>query len=560
MFHRIGFSLTPTPKVQRGQTGQNCSIPCGGAPRQLLPVFLVGLTLLTGCAQITPPGGGPIDQTPPTIIQVLPPCNSAVPTQIRLRFSEPIQIRPAHPPFFTPALPYSLTIFRKEMFLTLHSDTLAGHRRPSFLMLTLKGSVVDATEGNPLPFWTCLWADSSVVLETLFVQIRPFPRSGSMASSRKRTPDVFLQLVDSLDSLVFLLPSTSISEPQIIVAPRQTRQTPFAWIDRIPNQRYDPSEPAGIPCTPSDTLFIPVAEIPRWQIQIMHHIIFPATKQDQTILFHQIAGWVSIPPAWQLKAFLPVLSVDTLTLLRFGDTLYFWIHTSELAQVVDSLVLRIRGHTQPNTRIHNPSRFSDTTFTWTIPLPKPDTVHNLCTSWWSAPPHSSTYALCQTCFPDTFWLHYADSVPQILIRTAWTLPSSCLYRAESLSSPSHSGQTTLVVASASSGPLSPTACAALFVHVTAKDAPWWYTLRCGRMVFRGAIATTTDTTLHFPCIPAGTCTWEAGIDWYGDGGYSRPSFTRCGEPPPVRRTFRVFPGWIHHERIALSTTPQPPAQ
>jgi hypothetical protein len=208
--------------------------------------------LLWQCAQVVAPQGGPIDETPPTLISSSPKNYSThfKAQKIVLQFDEFIKLKNARDNMlFSPVLKHDpdFLIKKKSLIITLY-DTLLEN---TTYTLNFNDAIVDITEENPLSGFQYIFSTGS------YVDSLKLTGSIHNAFSLQAEQGVLVMLYDSLsDSIPYLQKPTYLSRTNEqglfrITNMKAGRYKAFALADKNKNYVYDPSgEAIGF----SDTL------------------------------------------------------------------------------------------------------------------------------------------------------------------------------------------------------------------------------------------------------------------------------------------------------------------
>ena len=133
-------------------------------PKALLRFMLLTAVLLTGCAKIVTPTGGPKDVTPPAITKEVPAngCNNFKGNTIKITFNEFVTLNNTFenvlisPPL---AQQPTYTLSGKTLIIKLN-DTLQNNQTYN---LGFANCIQDFTEGNPIPFYNYAFSTGEAV-------------------------------------------------------------------------------------------------------------------------------------------------------------------------------------------------------------------------------------------------------------------------------------------------------------------------------------------------------------------------------------------------------------
>ncbi len=130
----------------------------------ILPLLLVTALLLTGCAKIVSPTGGPKDVTPPSITKESPQngCNNFKGNTIKISFSEFITLNNTFENvLISPPLSQqpTYTISGKTLVIKFN-DTLQSNQTYN---IGFANCIQDFTEGNPIPFYNFAFSTGEAV-------------------------------------------------------------------------------------------------------------------------------------------------------------------------------------------------------------------------------------------------------------------------------------------------------------------------------------------------------------------------------------------------------------
>jgi uncharacterized protein (DUF2141 family) len=127
-------------------------------------LLAVAASLITGCAQISAPTGGPRDSLPPTLVSSKPVLNSTNITgnKITLTFNEYIEVKDAFNNVLVSPLPKSIpSIDYKLRTVTIKlKDTLIPNTTYS---INFGNAIVDINEGNPYKDFTFVFSTGSTI-------------------------------------------------------------------------------------------------------------------------------------------------------------------------------------------------------------------------------------------------------------------------------------------------------------------------------------------------------------------------------------------------------------
>jgi uncharacterized protein (DUF2141 family) len=173
-------------------------------------VFFTVIVILTSCAKIVTPVGGPKDVTPPKIVKEFPP-NQSVNFQsklIKITFDEFVVLNnPVENVIFSPPINHNpiFSISGKSVVVKIN-DTLDKNKTYS---IGFSNAIKDFTEGNPIPFYTFTFSTGEA--------IDSFMIEGKILNAESLEPEsnsfVFLYN-DNVDSLPLTKRPTYLSKSQ----------------------------------------------------------------------------------------------------------------------------------------------------------------------------------------------------------------------------------------------------------------------------------------------------------------------------------------------------------
>lgn len=173
-------------------------------------VFFTVIAILTSCAKIVTPVGGPKDTTPPKILKEFP-ANHSVNFEskfIKITFNEFVVLNnPLENVIFSPPVNHNpiFSISGKTLVLKIN-DTLDKNKTYS---IAFSDAIKDYTEGNPIPFYTYTFSTGA--------SIDSFMVEGKILNAESLEPEnnsfVFLY-ADDVDSLPLTKRPTYVSKSQ----------------------------------------------------------------------------------------------------------------------------------------------------------------------------------------------------------------------------------------------------------------------------------------------------------------------------------------------------------
>ena len=171
-------------------------------------IFFIVILILTSCAKIVTPVGGPKDITPPKVIKEVPANNSVnfESKLIKITFDEFVVMNnPLENVIFSPPIKNNpnFTISRKSVIIKIN-DTLDENKTYS---IGFSNAIKDYTEGNLIPFYTYSFSTGST--------IDSFMIEGKILNAESLEPEsntfVFLYK-DNIDSLPLTQRPTYLSK------------------------------------------------------------------------------------------------------------------------------------------------------------------------------------------------------------------------------------------------------------------------------------------------------------------------------------------------------------
>ena len=132
--------------------------------KHTLPLFLLALVLLSGCAKIVTPTGGPKDVTPPAITKEVPEngCSNFKGNTIKITFNEFVTLNNTFENvLISPPLSQQPTYTLSGKTLVIKfNDTLQSNQTYN---LGFANCIQDFTEGNPIPFYNYAFSTGEAV-------------------------------------------------------------------------------------------------------------------------------------------------------------------------------------------------------------------------------------------------------------------------------------------------------------------------------------------------------------------------------------------------------------
>lgn len=234
------------------------------------------IILLSGCAKISMPTGGPRDETPPVVVKENPASGTNFFNQksIKITFNEFVTIdNPNKTVIMSPPLKENLelTTSGKSVVIKI-PDSLKSNTTYN---IALVGTIKDYTEGNVLPLYNYTFSTGS--------HVDSFQLQGQLieASTLKPLKDIFVMLYDQdIDSLPRTVRPTYISKTQadghfIFSNIRPQKYKLFALEDINSNLIYD---------LPNERIAFSDSTITAWAMPKGPDTLI--TAQDTTIIRH----------------------------------------------------------------------------------------------------------------------------------------------------------------------------------------------------------------------------------------------------------------------------------
>lgn len=237
-------------------------------------IFVIIVLIVTGCAKISTPTGGPRDETPPVVIKENPVSGTTFFNQksIKITFNEFVTIdNPNKTVIMSPPLKKNLelTTSGKSVVIKI-PDSLNSNTTYN---IALVGTIKDYTEGNVLPFYNYTFSTGS--------HVDSFQIQGQLieASTLKPLKDICVMLYDQdIDSLPRTTRPTYISKTQedghfIFSNIRPQNYKLFALEDINSNLIYD---------LPNERIAFSDSTITAWRMPKAPDTLI--TAQDTTII------------------------------------------------------------------------------------------------------------------------------------------------------------------------------------------------------------------------------------------------------------------------------------
>ena len=299
------------------------------------------------------PQGGDIDTIPPTFVNAYPENFSTnfKAEEIRINFNEYIKLdNPQRQIIVSPPMDpkpeiYPMGSASKDVRIKI-IDTLLEN---TTYTINFGNSIVDNTEGNPLPFFKYIFSTGSYV-DSLSVQ-------GSIKDAFNRKTDEFISVmlyeVDSTynDSVVFNKMPTYISYTQdtlntfSVENMKEGTYRMVAMLDKNQNYKFDPrSDKIGF----VDSL-IEVPSDENYKINIFKEILdFEIQRPKQLAKHHLIFGYKGNPDSTKISLLSEHSSEFDYRIIKDSkkDTLHYWYKPF---MEVDSLVFKVDNQKYTDT-------------------------------------------------------------------------------------------------------------------------------------------------------------------------------------------------------------------
>jgi len=314
---------------------------------------LFSFSFFFNCAKRGMPQGGDIDTIPPTFVNAYPENFSTnfKAEEIRINFNEYIKLdNPQRQIIVSPPMDpkpeiYPMGSASKDVRIKI-IDTLLEN---TTYTINFGNSIVDNTEGNPLPFFKYIFSTGSYV-DSLSVQ-------GSIKDAFNRKTDEFISVmlyeVDSTynDSVVFNKMPTYISYTQdtlntfSVENMKEGTYRMVAMLDKNQNYKFDPrSDKIGF----VDSL-IEVPSDENYKINIFKEILdFEIQRPKQLAKHHLIFGYKGNPNSTKISLLSEHSSEFDYRIIKDSkkDTLHYWYKPF---MEVDSLVFKVDNQKYTDT-------------------------------------------------------------------------------------------------------------------------------------------------------------------------------------------------------------------
>ena len=314
---------------------------------------LFSFSFFFNCAKRGMPQGGDIDTIPPTFVNAYPENFSTnfKAEEIRINFNEYIKLdNPQRQIIVSPPMDpkpeiYPMGSASKDVRIKI-IDTLLEN---TTYTINFGNSIVDNTEGNPLPFFKYIFSTGSYV-DSLSVQ-------GSIKDAFNRKTDEFISVmlyeVDSIynDSVVFNKMPTYISYTQdtlntfSVENMKEGTYRMVAMLDKNQNYKFDPrSDKIGF----VDSL-IEVPSDENYKINIFKEILdFEIQRPKQLAKHHLIFGYKGNPDSTKISLLSEHSSEFNYRIIKDSkkDTLHYWYKPF---MEVDSLVFKVDNQKYTDT-------------------------------------------------------------------------------------------------------------------------------------------------------------------------------------------------------------------
>ncbi|MEO2059772.1 MAG: Ig-like domain-containing protein [Mesonia sp.] len=314
---------------------------------------LFSFSFFFNCAKRGMPQGGDIDTIPPTFVNAYPENFSTnfKAEEIRINFNEYIKLdNPQRQIIVSPPMDpkpeiYPMGSASKDVRIKI-IDTLLEN---TTYTINFGNSIVDNTEGNPLPFLKYIFSTGSYV-DSLSVQ-------GSIKDAFNRKTDEFISVmlyeVDSTynDSVVFNKMPTYISYTQdtlntfSVENMKEGTYRMVAMLDKNQNYKFDPrSDKIGF----VDSL-IEVPSDENYKINIFKEILdFEIQRPKQLAKHHLIFGYKGNPDSTKISLLSEHSSEFDYRIIKDSkkDTLHYWYKPF---MEVDSLVFKVDNQKYTDT-------------------------------------------------------------------------------------------------------------------------------------------------------------------------------------------------------------------